>query len=236
MPAYTYDSSEDTETRCTSCGRPLYETELDRWACRVCEDTARNKVTELGQLYHQLHSKLAPGTSSPDDAGHVSGATRSAPLPVSLTVLDLIGPGGVVTKLQTIEDDWRKTLGWTVATFRGNAQQTLGKVIPFISNNIGWACSRYEDVAEDLKLIRTLHQRAEAVINGTRDQRVPVGCCPAVNSVTGQACALPLKVSPWALSIRCGGCGTSWDRDEWLRLGAAMRGIPWPAADLAVGA
>jgi hypothetical protein len=232
VPTYTYEPAEDTDIRCTSCSRYLYDTELDRWACRVCEDTARTQLADMVQLYKQLGAKLLPGSAG-NNGNRVSGGTKTPPLPVALGPLTLRGPGGMTALLSAVEDSWRRTLGWTVATFRGTTEQTLGEVVGMLANNVGWACSMYDEVAEDLKTIRQIHTNATAIVNGTTDTRVPVGCCPAVDLTTGQACATPLKVSPWALQIRCGGCGTSWQRDEWLRLGAAMRGIPWPAAAVA---
>lgn len=225
-------AEQEPETRCAHCPRLLHHDELDRWACRVCEDRARDHIDALPTLYAQLHDHLAPGAGPADPAGHVTGATRSAPLPVSLAALDLIGAGGIVSKLQTIEDDWRRTLGWTIAPFRGSHTQTLGEVVVFLRNNVGWACGRYPDVAEDLTLIGQLWARADAVVNGVRERRVPIGCCP-VATPDGVVCGARLKVSPWALFIRCGGCGTRWDRDQWLRLGAQMRGFPVPAAAVA---
>lgn len=232
-PAQATDSDQQPpETRCAHCPRLLHYDELDRWACRVCEDRAQEHIAALPGLYRQLCDQLAPGATGADAAGHVSGATRSAPLPVSLAALDLIAAGGMVTRLQAVEDDWRRTLGWRVATFRGSQEQTLGEVTVFLRNNVGWACSRYEDVADDLRLIGDLWARADAVVNGVRERRVPIGCCP-VKSEAGVLCGERLRVSPWALFIKCSGCGTRWDRDEWLKLGAILRGFPVPGAAVA---
>ena len=209
--------------RCTNCPRLLYTDELDRQVCRVCEDRATTQLQALPGLYGQLEHVLVPG------AGHGGSrvtATRSAPLPTALQPLNLRGPGGIVSMLRDIEDSWRATLGWTIATFRGDYQQTLGAVVPFLVNNLPWACAAYEEVAFDLQVIGRLHAQAQGVVTGERDVRVPIGCCPVVHEESGIACGERLKVSPWALTIRCGGCGTRWQRDEWLRLGAAMRGLP----------
>lgn len=227
MPVESHPDQEPA-TRCVHCPRLLHFDELDRWACRVCEDRAQQHIAELRTWYPQLAEKLHPGSSGGSNTGHVTGATRTAPLPLAIGALDLIAPGGVVTKLRTIEDDWRKTLGWTIAPFRGNDTQTLTAVIPFLRNNIGWACDRYEDVAEDLKLIRILHGRVDAVINGRKEAQVPVGCCPVVTA-DQVPCGEKLKVSPFACEIKCVGCGTRWARDEWLRLGATLRGLITPA-------
>lgn len=236
MPALTPSTAHDDQEpayRCTSCGRLLYDTELDRWACRVCEDTARTQLATMTELYQQLGAALAPGAAASQNTGHVTGATRTPPLPVNVTALDLRGPGGIVTLLLDIEDSWRRTLGWTTATFRGSAEQALPVVVGFLANNVGWACGMYEEVATDLRTIRQLHQRATAVVTGQREQRVPVGCCPTVNPSTGDVCRERLKVSPWGLQIRCNTCGTTWHRDEWLRLGAELRGLPLPASMIA---
>jgi len=223
----THDSDQEPETRCVHCPRLLHFDELDRWACRPCEDNALKHITELGTWYGQLRAKLIPAGAVGDDSGHVTGATRSAPLPVAIGALDLIGPGGVVTKLRTIEDDWRKTLGWTIATFRGSDTQTLAAVLPFLRNNLPWACGMYPDIAEDLKLIRILHGRVDAVVNGRKEPQVPVGCCPTVTA-DGVVCGDRLRVSPFAAEIRCTGCGTRWARDQWIGLGAAIQGFPMP--------
>ena len=228
MPTEYHDDQEPP-TRCVHCPRLLHVDELDRWACRVCEDRANQHITELHTWYPQLSAKLTPSGAGGDNAGHVTGATRTAPLPVAIGPLDLLGPGGVVTQLRSIEDDWRKTLGWTIAPFRGNDRQTLPVVVAFLRNNAGWACSRYEDVAVDLGVIRTLHARVDAVVNGRKEAQVPVGCCPVVTG-EGAVCGERLKVSPFAMEIRCGGCGTRWARDEWLRLGAKLRGLSFESA------
>lgn len=213
--------------RCTHCPRLLYTDELQRYACRVCEDRATTQLQALPGLYGQLEHVLVPGAAS-SSGGRVT-ATRSAPLPTALQPLNLRGPGGIVSLLLDIEDSWRAALGWTVASFRGDYQQTLAAVVPFLVNNLPWACGSYEEVAFDLQVIGRLHAQADGAVTGERDVRVPIGCCPVVHEESGVACGERLKVSPWALTIRCAGCGTSWQRDEWLRLGAAMRGLAVPS-------
>jgi hypothetical protein len=212
--------------RCAHCPRLLHADELSRLACRICEDRATEQVQAFPGLYQQLERALAPGATA--SAGGRVTASRSAPLPVALQPLSLRGPGGIVSMLLGIEQRWRIQLDWTLLPQRGGYEKSLAGTVTVIANNLPWACSDYPDVAADLKLISSLHQQADSAVNGTRDQRVPIGCCPAVSEETGVACGERMKVSPWASAIRCGGCGTQWGRDEWLRLGAAMRGLPVP--------
>lgn len=229
-------TNPEHDTRCTHCQRLLYSNELDRWACTPCEDRARDQLRALPGLYQQLGDKLAP-TAVSDSNGKVS-TTRIAPLPVALGPLDLLAPGGMAAKLAAIEDDWRSVLGRPAgprrdrirvfATWRSNPSSDVPMHTNFLIINLQWACERYEEVAYDLGVIRDLHDQAQGMVTGWRDPRVPIGCCPAVDKETGQACGTRLKVTPGALEIRCHVCGARWDRNEWLRLGAQMRGLPMP--------
>lgn len=212
--------------RCTHCPRLLHADELRRYACRVCEDRATEQVHALPALYGQLQLALQPGRVT-TNGGRVS-AGCTAPLPVALQPLTLRGPGGIVSMLLGIEQRWRIQLDWAQLPQRGGYETTLAGTAKVVADNLPWACDQYDQVADDLKLISSLHRQATGVITGEREVRVPVGVCPTVDEETGAACGERLKVSPWAHSIRCGGCGTQWGREDWLRLGAALRGLPMP--------
>lgn len=228
--------NDDDTPRCTHCQRLLFHHELDRWACNLCEDRAREHLNALPSLYEQLGDALTPTTGNSD--GSKVSVSRLAPLPVALAPLDLRAAGGMVSKLQAIEDNWRTVLGRPAsprsdgvrlfASWRSNPGSDVPIHANFLVINLRWACERYEEVAYDLGVIRDLHNHAQTLITGQRESRVPIGHCPAVNENTGQACGEPLRVSPQALSICCRECGTQWDRGEWLRLGAQMRGLPLP--------
>lgn len=235
MPT-TPDSYDEDASRCTHCRRLLFPHELTRWACCLCEDRARTQLAAIPGLYEQLGDSLAPGVAAPN-SGKIS-VSRTAPLPAALTPLDLRAPGGIVSKLQAIEDNWRAVLGRTAgprsdgirvfASWRINPGQDVPAHASFLVFNLNWACERYEEVAYDLGVIKELHDQAQSAVAGHWEARVPIGCCPAVGEGNGQPCGAKLKVTPGALEIRCHECGTRWDRNEWLRLGARMRGIPMP--------
>lgn len=225
---YAPDPDQAPEFRCVHCPRLLHADELNRFACRVCEDRAGEQLAKMIGLYAALEDALTPG-NAPAGAGHVTGATKTAPLPVALQPLSLRGPGGIVDSLLGIEQRWRHALNWHHLPMRGGYESSLRGCVPVLANNIGWACDSYQQVGDDLKLINSLHQQADAVVNGTREQRVPIGCCPVVNEQQ-VPCGEKLKVSPFANEIRCGGCGTRWGRDEWLRLGATLRGLTFDMA------
>jgi DNA-directed RNA polymerase subunit RPC12/RpoP len=219
-------TEQEPAYRCTHCPRLLNDRELGRPACFVCEERAVEQVRAFPGFYRDLEAALRPGRA-PGATGRVT-TSRGAPLPVALQPLSLRGPGGIVSMLLGIEQRWRIALDWERLPERGGYEASLAGTVEVIANNMTWACAEYPYVAPDLKLINSLHRQADAVVNDVQDQRVPIGYCPAVNEETSAACGERLKVSPWALNIRCTACGTKWDRDEWLRLGAALRGLPAP--------
>ncbi|MDJ0342266.1 hypothetical protein QMK19_03570 [Streptomyces sp. H10-C2] len=221
------DADQQPAFRCTHCPRLLHANELHRYACRICEDRATEHVQKLPNLYTQLEAALTPGRSGGNMGRAVTG--RAAPLPVALQPLNLRGPGGIVSMLLGIEQRWRIQLDWEQLPQRGGYEPSLAGTVVVIAANLSWACDKYEGVADDLKLIGSLFAQATSAVTGEHDVRVPIGACPTKNEETGAVCGERLKVSPWAPLIRCGGCGTQWARDEWLRLGAAMRGLPMPA-------
>jgi hypothetical protein len=218
--------------RCTHCPRLLHASELHRQVCRVCEDQAAKHLRELVHLYGRLADVLAPSAAA-TNAGRVS-TSKSAPLPVALTPLDLRGPGGIVSVLVGIEIRWLEANQFTPPGFRGNYEQELPVSVKVLINQLPWACDSYDGVGEDLNRIARLHGRAESAITGEHDVRVPLGLCPTVIDVTtGEVCGAKLRVSPWAPTVRCGLCNTQWGRADWLRLGATMRGLPLPASMIA---
>ncbi|MGA5820831.1 hypothetical protein ACPC54_23560 [Kitasatospora sp. NPDC094028] len=222
----TPTATDDNTPRCAHCPRLLRHDELHRYACRVCEDRATAQLRAMPGLYEQLGSKLAP-TAAASNTGRITGASGTAPLPAALTPLDLRGPGGIVSSLLGIEQRWRDQLDWEPLPFRGNYEASLAGCVTMLTNNLPWACEHYADISAEMKLVNSLHTQADATVTGQWEQRVPIGHCPT-GADTGQPCGERLKVSPWALEIKCGGCGTTWPRNEWLALGAALRGFDTP--------
>lgn len=221
------NTPDDITNRCTNCPRLLTTSEQGHHACHPCQDRAATQLRALPALYGHLGDALIPGTTSAG-TGPVTGATKTPPTPAVLQPLSLRGPGGIVSQLLGIEQRWRIQLDWEPLPFRGSYDQTLPGCVTMLVNNLPWACADYELVADDLRLVNSLHRQAEGAVSGVWEQRVPVGCCPA-RVDDGPTCGEPLRVSPWAAEIRCDGCGERWPRSEWLRLGATMRGLPTAA-------
>lgn len=225
------DDSEYIWPTCVSCRRNLWTIELDRQACRPCEDRTAVRIIELPILFRQLDSTamLMRGARRP---GAGSSGTRTAPIPARLEVLALVGPGGVAARLQAIEDSWRKALDWQpeirsdgvriFAPWREDAAEAVPQLARFIANNLLWACSSYESVADDIDEIRRLHSECMALVNDERRPgRVQIGNCPV--SLGDSVCWAPLTASAASHRVHCTACGTRWETlGEWRELRAAQ--------------
>ena len=163
---------------CTACGRDLWTDEVQRWACRPCEDRTLARIAELPSLFRQLDTTAALMRGARRPGGGGSGS-RTPPIPPRLEVLALIGPGGIAARLRDIEDAWRKALGWTVAPWRGSPRQAVPDHVTFLVNNLPWACDAYESVGQDIDDLRRLHGECTAIVNDERKPgRVQIGACP----------------------------------------------------------
>jgi hypothetical protein len=151
--------------------------------------------------------------------------SKVPPIPANAEVLSLAAVGGVVTRLQGIEDAWRKELGWTVAPWRGNAGQTVPKLIEFLANNLPWACERYEPVGHDVEEIRRLHSDCTAALSpDPKPGRVRIGPCPEV--FDSGPCGAQLTATVASPKVRCPQCRTEWpDMGAWRELRRAQEAV-----------
>lgn len=205
---------------CGACGRDLWETELDRHACRACEDRTRERLGELPDLFARLDTTAAMmrGARRPPNG---TGGGRTAPIPPRLEVLNLVANGGAATRLQAIEDAWRLALGRRIEpvtngmrvfpAWRTNPARTVPGHVNFLRINLERACERYESIGQDVDDIRRLHTEMTAALTQEQQSgRVPVGRCP-VRFDDGSRCGTPLTASAANHRVHCGGCATRWD-------------------------
>lgn len=222
MPTTPTPSLNEQEPayRCAGCRRLLFVAELDRHVCFLCEDRASKHLAALPDLYADLGTHaLQP--SAGIRTVRISGGSKTPPLPVALHPLTLRGPGGIATKLQAVEDDWRRAAGRTMATFAGTMEQTVATTVTFLRINLQWACSSYEDVADDLDTISGLYWQAVNVLSGKQPHRIPVRCRLLYDD--GKECGAEMLVDINRTSAKCETCGTRWGREEWVGLYEATR-------------
>jgi predicted RNA-binding Zn-ribbon protein involved in translation (DUF1610 family) len=214
-----FDTADDLPIpRCVCCGHELHGNDYERAACVRCQDRMHDRLNTVEHLWLQLPAYLQRG-SAPDNGGR--SATSTPALPLRLDVLNLTGPGGIVAELCAIEDDWRKVRGFTVQGFRGNADQTLPKVLRFLRNHLPWACAEYCDVDElDLVLARIVGQ-CTAVTTGERRRTIPVNCRAIYDD--GSECGTEIRVGAHTLRTTCPGCAAVWTRDHLAAMAAGLQ-------------
>lgn len=199
---------------CTLCLRPTDEREPirhDRCARRLDRGLA-----ELPALYALMGAVLAPGAVA--GGSRVSGATRTAPLPVRIEPLSLRASGGIVAAVATWEADWRELRGFAPAT-RGSGERDLAAIVMWLRAHLPWAIEQHPAVGEfAAEIAHLVHECRQA--GGLLPSMTRIGECPAL--IDDAACGAALYADPMAEAIRCR-CGARWVRGQWMMLGKAMR-------------
>lgn len=190
-----------TTPTCVICGYELWE---QRTACTRCEDGLRDQLNELEHLWLQLPAHLERGTTNTDRVS----SSRTPGIPPNLEVLDLTSRGGIVTKLQVHEDDWRKARGFTKTPWRGNPDQTLPAVIRFLRNNLTWACTHYSDPDDLARDLAPLIGRCRTITTGETRERSFTAYCDQAN------CAGEMRIRLSTHNVTCPQCGHHHNRTQ----------------------
>lgn len=196
---------------CTCCGRLLYG-QATRTACYGCERRIGERLAGIADYYAQL-----PGFLMPERTGETS--TRTIPgsrIPLNVQVLNLLGPGGVADMLGKQEDEWRDALQWSPREWRGNAEQTLPKVLEFLTLNLLWACDGYEYIDDLDRDLAQLYGESKEIVTGKKRRTIRVGCLAAYDD--GTVCGATMRIDVWATSARCRTCGARYTRENWLSM------------------
>lgn len=213
-PAVHDSPLDDYEWPTCGCGRQLREDELNRQACRLCQDRADAALRQLpgpDGLYAQLATRLVPGRGGD---GPVVAMSRTAPLPLRLEPLSLMARGGVVTVLQEWLVDWHEHLGWTRPRWQGGMQQQCDQAVHALRVNLDWAAASYPAFADFLHETTSLVRQCERQITGERAERPIAVACP---------CGATLRITVSTPGVRCYGCSTQYARAEVLDLPLAAR-------------
>jgi hypothetical protein len=201
---------------CDPCGRELRHDELDRRACRLCQERVDQALRQLpgpDGLYAQLATRLVPGRAGD---GLAVSASRTAPLPLRLEPLSLMARGGVVTVLQAWQVDWHELLGWPHPRWQGDLQQQLDNAVKALRGNLDWAASSHPAFGDFTQEVTALVRQCERQITGERKQRPIAVLC------ADPCCGRVLYVTVSTPGLRCG-CGVQYGREAALSLTLADR-------------
>lgn len=194
------------------------------WPCEIClrpsvprvHDGCRqhvaDNVTALPGLYRQLEGDLLPGRHG-DSGGRPGGG--SAPIPVSLAVLDLRARGGI----EGVIGGWARDLcdreRWQVPVL-GSVEAIVDWGAGLLLRNLPMICDEHPAVRELADEVRQISGQARRIITGeVPPRRVPVTC----------PCGQVLRVQLDTAGARCPGCETQYGHSEVLRLPLAERRI-----------
>jgi predicted RNA-binding Zn-ribbon protein involved in translation (DUF1610 family) len=202
--------------RCVCCANELNGADYGWQACGRCQDRMTDRLNQVEHDYLELPRHLQRGAAV--NSGVRSGGSVVAALPVRLDVLSMLGPGGIVTELCAVEDDWRRARGFTVQAWRGNADQVLPKVCKFLRNSLPWACSSYEDVADLDQILARIAGQLRGVVTGEHHRTIRVACMAEWDD--GTVCGAEMRVGAHTIRQNCPGCGAEWTRETFLRLAA----------------
>lgn len=184
------------------------EHDFEAWPCMLCDRPSRwrvhpgcqRKVDEnlaaLPALYRALEAVLHPGRRGGD--GRM--ATRSAPIPGNLDVLDLRARGGIEGMVSTWARDLWEREGWDVERFPeyGSVEAAVDAYTALLRNNLTAICDDHPAVREFADEIRKTAGQARSLITGEKpERRIGVVC----------TCGAVLRITLSTPGKKCGGCG-----------------------------
>ncbi|MGW2203402.1 hypothetical protein [Streptomyces sp. NPDC001774] len=200
----------------TDCG--MCETSIEHgYLCPGCTRALAERLQRMPHLYATLEPFLAPGASG-DTTGGRTGRSE-APLPVSVHVLDLRGPGGVVGILE----DWHRTLQYdrrlSAPSAYGSIEGRIRRTSAALARNapslaVEWpAAGPFAHEIRDLEAaIETVTGGAEQPPRGTR-----LGPCPAEHT-DGTLCGAILRLHPGDQLVTCPWCSHTYPPGTWTQL------------------
>ncbi|WNI16936.1 hypothetical protein [Actinacidiphila sp. ITFR-21] len=201
--------------RCLLCEGP----ELEEYRlCSGCTRATLNRLHRAPRLYRALEMLLPPASRPPRLDSGGSGAAE-APLPMSVELLDLRGPGGIVGTLE----DWHAALaedrGWGVPVVRGSIETRLQLAASRLAASIEWIAASWPAAGDFAREIRDLEHGVLSMISPPeRDRRL--GYC--ATAVDGVLCGSVVRLPPGETVATCSWCRTPWGPDRWMELRAAQ--------------
>lgn len=199
---------------CLSCEQDT----SGEYLCDRCTGRLSRQLSDLPPLYAALGAYLRPSSQARTAVG--SGCPGPhAPLPVSEGALDLVGPGGIVTVLETWRQALHEDAGIRVVDPWGDYEGRLRRAVNGLHGWL-WYIRRDWPAAGDFTAeVRDLHAAARSVV-APPVKTVRAGLCPK-KLEGGRVCGAVLRAEPGVPEIHCRWCGTDWPTSTWLKLAAS---------------
>lgn len=210
------------------------------YLCLGCTKDTRVRLECWPDLYTGLAAVLAPagGTAT------VRGPRPAyAPLPVSEDILDLRGPGGLVSAAE----DWVSAIGqergherpdrfassYAIA-LRGSLAiaDRLRAAVAELLGNLPWVAVSWPDAGAFAVDIRDVTRSVASIVSPPApvDRSTRMGNCPA-DIGDGAVCGAVLRLHAGAKVVKCPRCATTYPSATWAGLKVLMDADAKAAAD-----
>ncbi|MEW2177162.1 hypothetical protein AB0890_12635 [Streptomyces sp. NPDC005406] len=187
----------------------------DGMLCVGCTKATRVRLEALPTLYRGLGVLLTP-------AGGVgqgrSGKGGPAPIPVSLDVLDVRGPGGMVEPLESWVDAVRHDRGRPEHPHPGSPEGRVDRAVGELLGHMPWIAVSWPEAGDFAREIRELARAVSSMLRPpAADRGTRIGNCPAVDP-SGALCGAVLRLAPGEKAVRCEWCDTCYPPYVWAQL------------------
>ncbi|MFJ2579995.1 hypothetical protein [Kitasatospora aureofaciens] len=166
-------------------------------------------------MYDALSAYLRPSSQTVDRLGS-GGRGPDAPLPVREDALNLVGPGGIVTVLETWRQAVHEDAGLRWPDPWGDYRGRLRRAVFGLVAQMDFVQLDWPQAGELACEVRDLHAAARSIL-APQDRPLRAGNCTTV--VDGEQCGAVLLVVP-GQPVRCRWCGADYPPQSWLDLAA----------------
>jgi hypothetical protein len=197
------------------------ELAADETLCHRCRAATHGRLRRMSALYRLLEPELQPSAGAPT-YGRVG--LVEAPLPVSLRVLTLRGPGGIVGVLEGWWTKMQASRAGSAPAIRGTIEERVGTAAARLGFHLDYIATWTEGGTLATEIRRLDEQALEIVCPAdTRERGERLGPCPAETS-GGARCGAVLRYyraySP--KTITCPWCTATYRPTDWADLKAWM--------------
>ncbi|NUP19049.1 MAG: hypothetical protein HOZ81_23750 [Streptomyces sp.] len=187
--------------------------------CQRCRAATAGRLVRMHALYRLLAFELQPATNPPG-IGRVR--LSEAPLPLSLAVLDLRGPGGMVGVLE----HWRAVMQadrrWGEPAISGTIEARVRSAARGLELNLDWIAGSWARAADFATGLRQLDEIVVGIVCpvDATDRGTRLGPCPA--ETPAGLCGAILRYHRDAPAAVCPWCEVAYPPDSWADLKAWM--------------
>ncbi|MFD6275814.1 hypothetical protein ACFWFI_09605 [Streptomyces sp. NPDC060209] len=186
------------------------------YLCPGCTKSTHVRLQALPTLYRGLAPLLTPSVSVGQGR---SGKGGPAPIPVTLDVLDIRGPGGMASLLESWVDAVRHERGRPEQPHTGNPEGRVDRAVGELLGHLPWIAVSWSEAGDFATEVRELARSVSSIIRpaAPTEQGIRVGKCPAQFD-DGGVCGAVLRLGPGERVVTCSWCRMTYPPATWVGL------------------